>query len=96
MKTLTEVVSILKQNKAHLCAKYPIKSMAIFGSYTRNEQADQSDIDIMVEFNDQIGIRFIDLADEIEKLLEAKVDLVSKKGMKERYYKAIKADLLYV
>jgi len=96
MKTLTEVVSILKQNKAHLYAKYPIKSMAIFGSYARNEQADKSDIDIMVEFNDQIGIRFIDLADEIEMILEAKVDLVSKKGIKERYYKAIKTDLLYV
>lgn len=96
MKTHTEVVSILKQNKAHLFAKYPLKSMAIFGSYARNEQADKSDIDIMVEFNDQIRIRFIDLADEIEMILETKVDMVSKKGMKERYYKAIKTDLLYV
>lgn len=70
--------------------------MAIFGSYARNEQLDGSDIDIMVEFNDKIGILFIDLAEEIEKLIGSKVDLVSKNGIKERYYNAIKPDLIYV
>ena len=70
--------------------------MAIFGSYARNEQVAKSDVDIMVEFNDKIGIRFIDLAEEIENLIGAKVDLVSKNGIKERHYKAIESDLIYV
>ena len=70
--------------------------MAIFGSYARNEQVAKSDVDIMVEFNDKIGIRFIDLAEEIEDLIGAKVDLVSKNGIKERYYKTIESDLIYV
>lgn len=96
MRTLEEIKSTLDRHKQQLFAEYPIKSLAIFGSYARNEQMDGSDIDIMVEFKDQIGIRFIDLADDIERLLGYNVDLVSKNGIKDRYYQAIKADLIYV
>ena len=70
--------------------------MAIFGSYSRNEQDKNSDLDIVVEFNDKIGIRFIDLAEELEKLIGFKVDLVSRKGIKEKYFERIKEDLTYV
>jgi hypothetical protein len=96
MKKLQEIKSILEENKQQLYAKYPIESIAIFGSYSRNEQSKLSDIDIMIEFNDDIGIRFIDLADELEDLLGVRVDLVSKNGIKERYYKVIKPELIYV
>ncbi len=70
--------------------------MAIFGSYARNESTDNSDLDILVEFNDGIGIRFIDLADEIENIVGLKIDLVSKNGIKDRYLQAINTDLVYV
>jgi hypothetical protein len=70
--------------------------MAIFGSYSRREQNDSSDLDILVEFKDKIGIRFVDLAEEIEELVGFKVDLVSKNGIKEKYLKAINSDLIYV
>jgi len=43
--------------------------MALFGSKAREEDARGSYVDIMVEFKDRIGIRFVDLADEIESLL---------------------------
>ena len=70
--------------------------MALFGSYARNEQTDSSDVDILVEFNDKIGIKFIDLANELEKSLGLKVDLVSKKGIKAKYLKSIEKELEYV
>jgi predicted nucleotidyltransferase len=70
--------------------------LAIFGSYSRNEQNEKSDLDILVEFDNKIGMGFIDLADELENSLHLKVDLVSKKGIKERYFQAIKSDLIYV
>ncbi len=76
--------------------KYPIKSMALFGSFSREEQNNESDVDVMVEFEGDIGIRFIDLANELENILDCKVDLVSKDGIKEKYYQAIKQDLKYV
>lgn len=96
MKSLSEIQSILGRNKNRLFISYPIKSLAIFGSFARNENNELSDIDILVEFNGKIGIRFIDLANELEKLMELKVDLVSKKGIKKRFLESIEEDLIYV
>jgi predicted nucleotidyltransferase len=96
MKTLNEIIDSLAKRKKNLLKKYPIKSLAIFGSYSRNEQNEKSDLDILVEFDNKIGMGFIDLADELENSLHLKVDLVSKKGIKERYFQAIKSDLIYV
>ena len=96
MKTLQEIKNKLGNHKRHLFKDYPIKSLAIFGSYSRKEQTENSDVDILVEFNGRIGIRFIDLADEIENIVGSKVDLVSKNGIKEKYFNAINPDLIYV
>lgn len=96
MRTLQEIEDTLSNHKSRLFREYPIKSMAIFGSFSRREQNDYSDLDILVEFSDKIGIRFIDLADELENIIGLKVDLVSKKGIKEKYLKSIDSDLIYV
>lgn len=96
MKSLNEVLLTLEKNKGRLFFTYPIKSMAIFGSFARNEEDDTSDLDILVEFHDKIGVRFVDLANELENLFELKVDLVSKNGIKKRYLEAIEEDLIYV
>jgi predicted nucleotidyltransferase len=50
----------------------------------------------LVEFNRPIGLEFNDLADELELILKLKIDLVSKKGLKERHLKSIEKDLEYV
>ena len=96
MKSLIEIQSTLEEYKPMLYEKYSIKSMAIFGSYARKEQNDQSDLDLIVEFKDKIGIRFIDLADDIERIIGVKVDLVSKGGIKEKYLQAIQSDIIYI
>jgi predicted nucleotidyltransferase len=96
MKNLTEIKDKIKLNRIALFSKYPIQSLAIFGSFSRKEQTESSDLDILVEFKENIGIKFIDLADELEQLLWIKVDLVSKKGIKEKYLRAIEKDLIYV
>lgn len=96
MKTLNDIRNELLNYKNSLYENYPIKSMAIFGSYSRSEQTNVSDLDILVDFNDSIGIRFIDLADEIEGIVGLKVDLVSKNGITEKYLNSITSDLVYV
>ncbi|WP_162340056.1 nucleotidyltransferase family protein [Cyclobacterium salsum] len=96
MKSLQDIQATLVEHKDQLFSSYPIESLAIFGSFARNEQNDDSDLDIIVEFNDKIGIRFIDLADELENLIGFKVDLISRKGIKDKYYKSIASDLIYV
>jgi predicted nucleotidyltransferase len=96
MVTQVEILSTLKAHKAEFTKKYHLKSIGIFGSYSRNDYHEGSDIDILVDFNQSIGIEFIDLANELEKILEIKVDLVSKNGVKLRYLKEIEKDLIYV
>ena len=96
MRTLQEIKTLLSKNRSQLFKDYPIKSIAIFGSVVRNEMTPESDVDFIIEFNDKIGIRFIDLADELEKYLGVKVDLVTRNGIKDRYFEAIKSDLIYV
>ena len=96
MRTIYEIRTALSNRRNHLFHEYPIKSMAIFGSYSREENTEDSDLDILVEFNDKIGIRFVDLADEIEEIVGLKVDLVSRNGIKDKYFKAIDPDLIYV
>ncbi|WP_339694336.1 nucleotidyltransferase family protein [uncultured Roseivirga sp.] len=96
MKSLTEIKAALAERKTFLFKKYPIQSLAIFGSFARNEQNDHSDLDLVVEFNDKIGSDFILLAEELESYIGFKVDLVSRKGIKDRYFQKIKSDLIYV
>jgi predicted nucleotidyltransferase len=96
MTSLTDIKGILKSNKQRLTEKYGLSYIAIFGSYGREQQNENSDIDIIVDFQRPIGIEFIDLARELEKLLKIKVDLVSKNGIKPQYLKNIEQDLEYV
>ena len=88
-----EFIDQLRKNKTRLFKKYSIKELAIFGSVSRNDFNETSDIDILVDFNRNIGIEFIDLAEELEAILHKKVDLVSRNGVKEKYYQFIKPDL---
>lgn len=90
-----KILKVLRDNKEQLKSKYPIQSIGLFGSYARNENNSNSDIDIIIKFNDTIGIEFIDLADEIESILQNRVDLVSANGIKEKYILEIKKDIIY-
>lgn len=96
MGSISDIKMALGNHRNRLFQEYPIKTLAIFGSYSRGEHTDESDLDLLVEFNDKIGIRFIDLADEIESIVGLKVDLVSKEGIKKGYLSAISPDLIYV
>ena len=93
---MSTIIQILKEHKEELFKKYPLKSMALFGSYSRGEETIDSDVDVMVELAGPIGIRFLNLNYEIENLLNKKVDLVSKRGIKPVYFAFIEPDLIYV
>ena len=96
MNTQASILSSLRAHKAEFADRYHLNSLGIFGSFSRNDYQETSDVDILVDFNQPIGIEFIDLAEELEKLLNMKVDLVSKNGVKPRYLKEIEKDLIYV
>ncbi len=97
MTNRNTILSTLKRVKPSLEKKYSIRNMAIFGSYSRNTAiTGDSDLDVLVEFSQPIGLAFVDLADELELLLNMKVDLVSRNGIKSKYFASIEPDLIYV
>lgn len=96
MLTLAYITQRLALIKPTLQAKYPIASLAVFGSYARIEATEKSDVDVLVELNGKIGIKFIDLADEIEACLGVKTDVITKNSLKSNYYEHIKQNLIYV
>lgn len=68
----------------------PVLKAYLFGSYVRNEADIFSDIDILVDldYSQKIGLQFIQMKMDLEKLLNTKVDLVSSHGL-SKYIKPI-------
>jgi hypothetical protein len=91
-----EIRKKIEQHKAELQKRYFVKNIGIFGSFARDEQTEQSDIDILVEFEKPIGLQFVDLAEYLESILGNKVDLVSKNAVKPKMMDYIKQDIQYV
>ncbi len=96
MNNLLSIQKQLELIKPSLVSRYHVRELGLFGSVVRDDFSPESDIDIIVDFSRPIGIEFIDLADELEAQLGRKVDLVSKKGIKPQYFKAIQSDVIYV
>lgn len=89
MKNIAKIKESLTKHKQELQKKFHLKTIGVFGSYVRNEAKQRSDLDILVEFAQPVGLfEFMDLEEYLSKLLKVKVDLVSKKALKpyiERY-----------
>ncbi|MBL0740169.1 nucleotidyltransferase family protein [Chryseolinea sp. Jin1] len=91
-----EILRTLREHLPEIKKKFPVASLALFGSYARGEQTEESDIDVLVEFNGDIGLEVVDLLDDLEKALHHKVDLVSKRALKPHYRPYIEGDAIYV
>jgi len=89
------IITKLRQIKPRLQRDYAVKTVGLFGSFADGTYTDISDIDIMVDFERPVGVEFIDLAYFLEKELNAKVDVVSRKGVKDKYFKEIEKYIVY-
>lgn len=96
MKDLTTIKQIIKELKPELEKKFHVSTIGVFGSVVRNDFSENSDVDIIVDFSQPIGIEFIDLADLLEEKFHEQVDLVSKKGIKPQYFSSIENEIVYV
>jgi predicted nucleotidyltransferase len=96
MKTREEILASLGAAKAELQKRFRVRTLALFGSYARNQQTEKSDVDILVEVDPSIGLGFVSLADELERRLQQKVDLVSSRAVKPSRWRLIEPDLIYV
>ncbi|MCK4805208.1 MAG: nucleotidyltransferase family protein [Spirochaetes bacterium] len=95
MKTREDIEATLRKNIPFLKEKYNVDKIGIFGSYIRGEESKESDIDILVDFENPIGWEFIDLKEFLEEILNKKVDLVTVKALKPRLRENILKEVVY-
>ncbi|OHB76850.1 MAG: nucleotidyltransferase [Planctomycetes bacterium RBG_16_55_9] len=94
---LNEIKRVLREHKSRLERKYHVGTLGIFGSYVRDEQVEDSDLDILVDFTAPIGLfEFIDLEEELSGLLCTRVDLVSRSALKPYIGKRILSEVQLV
>lgn len=78
MPSREEILAGLKAQLPHLAARYGGNSRVIFGSLARKENREDSDLDLLADFNRPIGLEFVELADFLKNALKVKVDMVSR------------------
>ena len=94
MKTLDEIKEVLQSHKDDLQVKYHVKKLSIFGSFARGEQGLESDVDILVEFDEPIGWEYVDLIAYLEDIIGMKVDLVTPMALKKQMKDTIMKELV--
>jgi len=83
MKTVDEIKKILESRKEELKEKYNIREIGIFGSYVKGDQSGDSDLDVLVDFEEVPGLlQFIEIENYLSDILDVKVDLVMKDSLK--------------
>ncbi len=92
-----EIIDKLRELKPELEQKYFVKEVGLFGSYVRNEQREDSDIDILVDYGkDATLFVFGELQYMLSELFDKKVDIAMKKTLKKRIGKQILSEVIYV
>ena len=78
-----EILALLKKRKRTL-KKYSVRSLALFGSVARNQARKHSDVDLLVEFSQPVGLfEFARLKLYLEEVLGRKVDLVTPEALRK-------------
>ena len=96
MKTKAEILTLLSREKEELERTFRVRSIALFGSYSRGEQTEESDLDILVDVDPSVGLDFVTLAEKLETLTGIPVELVSRRAINSRHMKFIADELIYV
>ena len=96
MKTKTEILEILRREKPELARRSGLRRLAVFGSYARADQREDSDVDILLKSYPRIGLCFVELADRIEDALGVRTAVISRRAIKPRYRKIIQEELVDV
>jgi len=89
-KELENITFKLKKELPEIKLHYNVATLEIFGSFIRNEQTPESDLDILVSFTKSPSLfEFLEFEDFLSNLLGVKVDLVMKNSLKPHIGKNI-------
>ncbi|MDD2504388.1 MAG: nucleotidyltransferase family protein [Clostridia bacterium] len=97
MSELEMFLTKLRDNKPFLQEQYGVNTLGVFGSFVRGDQDKNSDVDILVGFNETIGLlKFVALKYQLSELIGKDVDLVMKTALKPKIGERILKEVVYI
>ena len=97
MRTRHDYITLLRQYAKAKAEVYGIMKIGIFGSVARNEQTEDSDVDICVEISKPDLFTMVHIKDELQELFERPVDIVRlRSNMNPILFLQIQRDGIYV
>lgn len=97
MREVDKIIEKLKELKPVLEKDYFVNEVGVFGSYVRNEQTENSDIDILMDFNDDMDLlKLAHLINWLSDIFEKKVDIANKKTLRPKIGKQILSEVIYI
>ncbi|WP_096703168.1 nucleotidyltransferase family protein [Magnetospirillum sp. 15-1] len=94
MRTIDDIIGQLRAMQPDLRQRYHLREMGVFGSYVRGEQHEDSDLDVLVEFDEGTTLLdYVGLQMELSDALGLRVELANKKTLKPRIGRTILAEV---
>lgn len=93
-----EILNFLKANKEAIRSRYGVEKLGLFGSFSRDEANENSDIDILFEVGSGVKLSLFDylkFSAYLEENLHQKVDLVREAKLKEELKPYVYKDIVY-
>ncbi len=98
--TKNELLETIRQQIAYLNEEYGVKRIGVFGSFAYGNATDSSDVDIVVEFERPIGLKFVEFSEYLEKMIGRKTDIITQAGINgirnKRIAQSIQESITYV
>lgn len=92
-----QILVTLAEHQREIATRFGVRQLALFGSAARDELREDSDVDVLVEFEGPATFNgYFDLKDYLEALLGRTVDLVTERGLKPRARRHVERDLIRV
>lgn len=87
MEIIDNNINLIKK----LCRKYRVRTLSVFGSVLGDDFRDNSDIDFVVDFNEDDPFKYTDLyfqlKEKLEDLLKRQIDLIEERGIKNNFFR---------
>ena len=99
MNTKQEILSFLQSHKLELLSRFHVRSLGLFGSFARGEEKADSDVDILVDFDDSVTDLYsakTTLREYLAGSFNRSIDLAREKYLKSYAKEQILQDVIYI
>ncbi len=93
MLSREKILERLRNEMPFFAREYGVKKIGVFGSFAKAMETEKSDVDVFVEFDRPIGLKFIEFGEYLEKLLGRKTDILTPVGIKSIRLKHVAKDI---